>query len=220
MITILTVTMNRELYLKRLLDSMTLLSGYSQVPFEHLIIFNGAPPSEKIKKHIYGLPFANNVHIGATSEVFPVGKMVYDSVRRAKYPIFFKLDDDFVLSSMDFLPRVVELCEQSPHGVLFPYLVDGETPMPVNLKSRQTLFLPRSNLFITVGAAPLPSGKYIIPTDMALSIAFHDQDDQNQLFSHALANHLPVFQTTNGLVLENQEGFSGQHHRKEKGYLW
>lgn len=214
MISIVTSCIQRELYLYRLMDSILTLGGWDKVAFEHFIVFQGAPPSDKMRKYLGSLPFSSSIKIGTTEKVEPIGAILFSAARKAQYPIFFKIDDDCALMSRDFFPRAIELCMKMPRAILYPALVDGELP-PIDIEPslKQTVFLEKNNVFITVGKKTGASGKYLIPLDVARGIPFEGQKDAENVAVTALANHLPVFQAMNGLVIEIQEGYSGQVHR-------
>lgn len=214
MISIITSCVNREFYLKRLIDSMRLLGGYDKIEFEHFIIFQGNSPSDKMRRYLEAQPFYSSLHIGQTEKIESIGSVLISTIKKVKYPIIFKLDDDCALMSMDFLPRAYELCQKMPRGIIYPAIVDGELPRTGgNPIKRQSVFLKDCNVYITIGEAVGVSGKYLLPTDFAQNIPFQGQKDPQNVAVATLTNHLPIFQVLNGLVIEIQEGLSGQHHR-------
>lgn len=223
MISIVTSCIKRELYLYRLMESILSLGGWDKVAFEHFIVFQGAPPSDKMRQYLDSLPFASSLKIGTTEKVEPIGAILFSTAKKAQYPIFFKIDDDCALMSRDFFPRIVELCIKMPRAILYPALVDGEMPLTdIEPALKQTVFLEKNNVFVTVGKETGSSGMYIIPLDMARDIPFEGQKDAENVAVAALTNHLPIFQALNGLVIEIQDGHSGQAHRKHHpiGQSW
>ena len=222
MITILTAANGRELYLKRLLDSINLLSSFDEVEFEHLIVFQETAPSEKIKEYIKSLPFGDKVITAFNPSQMPIGEVVFQSAQRAKHPIFIKLDDDVVLSSADFFPRVVELCEKMQEAILYPFIIDGDTPLHDNSSSQQVVYLQKSNIYVTLTNAGWPSGKYIAPTALLKTVRLKEQNDAQQLYVMMSNRKIPIHLIKNSIIIENQEGWGGQIHRaKDKeGQKW
>lgn len=216
MISIIMSTIEREFYLRRFFESFRLLGGWDKTEFEMFLIVQGSPLSMRTKTFIELLPFAKNIKTGYTEKIQPIGTVIRDTLDRVKYPIVFKIDDDCSLMSMDFLPRIEELCAKLPKSIVYPYIVDGETPLPAHPSKNQCIFLERCNLHITLGEAPLSSGKYIAPTELLKHIPFNQQNDAELIRIASLRWHLPVFQAQNGLVIEIQEGLSGQYYRKNQ----
>jgi hypothetical protein len=214
MISLFTSCIKRELYLFRLLESIKTLSAWESVPFEHFIVFQEEGPSDDLLKYINALPFSKSIKTGFIDKTEPVGAVLTSVVKKAAYPIFFKIDDDCCLMSRDFFLRVVETCAKIPQGVLLPAIVDGELyEGGGNPQLRRTIFLEKSNTYITVGQKSGASGKYIVPTEIARQVPFAGQKDAENMDIFAIVNHLPVYQSLNGLVIEIQDGFSGQHYR-------
>ena len=223
MISIITSCINRELYLKRLIDSIRLVGGHDKVEFEHFIVFQGSPPSKNMQDYIARQPFSKSIQVGVTEVIEPVGAVMNSIIKKAQYPIIFKIDDDCTLLTQDFLLRAFELCTKMPRAVIYPAMLDGECPQgTLGDRTRQSIYLEKSNLYLTVGKATVASGKYFMPTDLAKSIPFIGQKDPQQVMVATIHEHLPVFQVLNGIAIEIQEGYSGQHHRKENpdGQIW
>lgn len=223
MISIITSCIGRELYLKRLIDSIRTNGGWEHVEFEHLIVFQAQPPSERLKEYLNAQPFAAKLRLGTTGKVETMGKILNDAIHKAKYPIIFKIDDDCTLLSPDFLLRVYELTLKLPTAAFYPAIVDGEIPLTGGANHlRQCVYLEKSNTYVTIGDYIAASGKYILPKSLAEQIHFTERADAIQVAAHCLQLHLPVFQAVNGIIIDNQDGFSGQQHRKKNpnGQQW
>lgn len=222
MISVITITSNRELYLKRLLESFWYLGGCDKVDFEYFLVFQGGPPSPKINQYIKQLPFSDNIKVSHFPEIRPIGERLTPIIEQVKFPIIFKIDDDCVLSSMDFFPRLFELTTKLPKCFIYPYLIAGETENDVCRAEEKVLYLEKNNLYITIAKAVFASGKYVMPISLAKEIIFKGQNDAELIQVSSIYWKIPIYQVKNGLVIENQEGYSGQHYRKQmtNGQSW
>ena len=224
MITIITSCIKRELYLVRLLNSIRSVGAWDKIEFEHFIVYQGGEPSDKLRAFIKDLPFANKIVFGTTKKVESVCDVMHSCVTRAKYPIIFKIDDDRTLLSNDFLLRAYELCIKMPQALIYPVSVDGRGYYDDDVRRRQTVFLERSNVYITVGGHNAVRGSYLVPLDTIKQTPLlgGGQTDPQIMVVHTLKHHLPCFQCMDGLIIETQETDSGQHHRKQNpdGQIW
>ena len=105
MISIYTLTMGRELYLKRLLESINLLGG--SAPFEHYIIWQGVKPSEEFVSFISEQH--SHVKMVVREENEGIAKTMNYILPQLEGDIVMKLDDDAVLRSPNFFDHVSEI---------------------------------------------------------------------------------------------------------------
>jgi hypothetical protein len=215
MISILTSSIERELYLSRLLDSMERLGGCEEVPFEWLIVFQKSPPSQKMQDRLRSLSFANKVRWNFNEKIAPVNLIIEAFKRKAIYPLYLKLDDDALICSPDFLKRFVEISKLIPDAVIYPLEIGGYTNIQAPLSKRQVIYGEESNYFYSVGHAILPSALSVLcPMSILKNIIFtKGQSDAPLIWINCGLMNYPIFQLQNGIVVEHQECREGQYYR-------
>jgi len=122
MISIFTFTMGRELYLKRLIESIRILGGNGE--FEHHVCFQGVTPSDEFSDYFESL----------RKDSYPLVTHFWDKnygtcrgsnkiISQLNGEIILKLDDDAILRSNDFLEHVRIICGLIPNSVFSPFPV-------------------------------------------------------------------------------------------------
>jgi hypothetical protein len=226
MISIVTSCIERELYLSRLLDSMELLGGCKDVHFEWHIFFQKSPASEKMREKIKALSIGDRITLHSIPEqkIVKIGTILEFFKRSAKSPFYLKLDDDALICSPSFLPRLLEIGELVPDAVIFPFEIAGYTNIHAPLEKRQVVYSEKSNLYYSVSHAILPSALSVFaPMKFIQSFKFPpEQNDAQVIWINAIMQKTPVFQLQNNIIVEHQEGAEGQHYRKqqENGQQW
>lgn len=224
MISILTSTIGRELYLSRLLDSMASLGATDKVDFEWHIVFQREAASDKMQEKIKALPFASKVKTLFSPEVKFINSLIEDFKTQARFPLYLKLDDDALICSPDFLQRYVELSKLVPDAVLFPLEIGGYTNTQASLDKHQIVYGEESNVYYTVSHSVLPSALAVMcPMNFIKKFTFPPgQFDAPFLFIQCNLFRYPAYQLQNGLIVEHQEGAYGQHYRQQltDGQKW
>lgn len=217
MISIITSTIGRELYLSRLLKSASLLGDWANTQFEWKIVFQGGFPSMKMLNLIDSLAFRPKVEIETDLVVRHINNIIYDFQKTAKYNLYLKLDDDALICSPDFFSRIVELSELIPKSVIYPLEIGGYTNIQAPLSEQQVVYGSRSDVFYTVSNAILPSALSVMCPIELLRKTFlpEGQTDAQFLFASAKQNNYQVVQLQNGLIVEHQEGSAGQFYRSQ-----
>ena len=122
MISVYTFTMGRELYLKRLIESIRILGGNGE--FEHHICFQGVTPSDEFSDYLQELyetsyPLITHFWDKNYGGCEGSNKIIPDLSGN----LIFKLDDDAVLRSDNFFKHIKEIHNIIPDSIFSPFPV-------------------------------------------------------------------------------------------------
>ena len=224
MISIYTMTMGRELYLRRLLESIKILGGTE--PFEHYVIYQGVEPTSDF------LDFLSKEHPHVKLIVRETNEGIAETMNfilpQLKGDIIIKMDDDCILRSPNFFNHVEELYE------IFPNLVFS--PFPVGLinnlggptsQQRQVVYGQKTDTYYTLrlvnhigGFARIspasPTKEWIFDYDKS-DTSSGSEDGQHS--EKCKTYRLPMAYLENALIVEHQESTLGQHARYGENYF-
>ena len=224
MISIYTLTMGRELYLRRLLESIKLLGG--SAPFEHYIVWQGVKPSEEFSlfveeehSHIKMILRDKNEGIASTMNFI---------LPQLKGKAIMKLDEDAILRSPEFFDHVQEL------NRMFPNLVFS--PFPVGLinnlggpqsDQRRVAYSEKTDTYYTLRlVAHIGGFARVSPADPTASWTFENDlsdtasgSEDGQHSRKCIEQHLGMAYLENALIVEHQESTLGQHARYGDSYF-
>ena len=224
MISVYTLTMGRELYLERLLESISLLGGSE--PYEHYIVWQGVKPSESFLKTI--------------SEQHSHVKMIYrDSnegiaaamnfvLPKLKGDIIIKLDDDAIVRSPNFFNHVRELHTMFPNLVFSPFPVGLINNLGgPNSDQRRVAYGEGTDTYYTLRLVNHIGGfSRVSPANPTASWTFsHDKSDvasgseDGQHSNKCMHQGIPMAYLENALIVEHQESTLGQHARYGQEYF-
>lgn len=216
--------MGRELYLERLLESISLLGGSE--PFEHYIVWQGVKPSESFLKTV--------------EEKYPHVKMLYRETNegiavamnfvlpKLKGDIVIKLDDDAILRSPNFFNHVREIHTMFPNLVFSPFPVGLINNLGgPNSQQRQVAYGDKTDTYYTFrlvghigGFARIspanPTKEWLFDYDKS-DTASGTEDGQHSQKCRSLG--IPMAYLENALIVEHQESTLGQHARYGKDYF-
>lgn len=222
MISIYTFTMGRELYLKRLIESIKMLGGNGE--FEHHICFQGATPSDEFQDYLEDLhknsyPLITHfwdknygANIGA-AKIIPL---------LSGDPIL-KIDDDGLLVSGNFFRHIRAIYELVPDSAFsaFPVgligHVGGISGGYFKARNRFVKYCEETDTHYTFRETDLLGGlARITPSKILKQIKWPDtlKPISDIVFSRACGmNKVPMYYLENALVIEHQESSLGQEQR-------
>lgn len=220
---ILTITLGRELYLERLLESFNKLSNWQHHDFTYYIVYQGKP-SEAFKTFISELPFNANIVLKEFSSDKPlsVGSIMKQFQLVNTSGIFWKLDDDSLLRSDNFIDHIVELYRLRPNCAFSPYPVGLiNNPGGVLSKNHSVVFSEKTNMYYTLRQVHHLGGfARIIPFDIFTKVNFSDSHSEDtECSSYCQQHSVPMFYLENALIIEHQESTLGQHMRYGDKYF-
>jgi hypothetical protein len=216
MISIVTVTIGRDLYLKRLIESIQQLGGSQEI--EHHIVFNAYQPSKLIEDVLLSYPhirydLTERINIGGTLNLLK---------NKVNGNLFVKLDDDCILRSPLFFDHVVAIHKLEPLAVFSPFPVGLIGNLGgVRSDDRRVIYSEDTDTYYTLRKVSHIGGfARIAPTiyhkQMTFPIGAHDEDDR---FSKTFAHRIPFYYLENAIIVEHQESTLGQHERYGNDYF-
>lgn len=219
MISIYTITMGREYYLKKLIESINKNSG--DIEYEHHIGFQGISPSDELMD-----TYLKNKKIYLWKENCGAGEANNRIIPNLKGDIIVKLDDDAVIYSPDYLIRVREISNLLNNECVFsPYPVGLiNNPGGVPSKSHHVRYSKELDIYFTFRQVVHIGGfgricpkkvvnNFIWPNDLNPSTSGNEDTSFSR---YCLANNTKMYYLENGLVIEHHESTLGQHKRYEK----
>ena len=224
MISIYTMTMGRELYLRRLLESIKILGG--TVSFEHYVIYQGVEPTSDF------LDFLNKKHSHVKLIVRKTNEGIAETMNfilpQLKGDIIIKMDDDCILRSPNFFNHVEELHEMFPNLVFSPFPVGLINNLGgPNSQQRQVAYGHKTDTYYTLRLVGHIGGfSRISPANPTKEWIFdYDKSDNasgsedGQHSQKCVTHGLPMAYLENALIVEHQESTLGQHARYGKNYF-
>lgn len=224
MISIYTLTMGREEYLIKLVNSIsrTQKDVVNPVKIEHHIGFQGVCPSVKLEEFLLNFEYIkihkweNNVGAGEGNNKI---------IKELKNDIIVKLDDDALIQSYDFFNHVLEINTLLKSEAVF-------SPYPVGLinnpggppsSERHVLFGENTDTFYTLRKVHHVGGfsriitrkvldNYIWPNDLDITNKNSGKEDVN-FSNYCYFKKTPLYYLENAIITEHQESTLGQHAR-------
>jgi hypothetical protein len=213
---------NRELYLKRLMTSVMRNAG--SYDFEHVIFFQGTPPTEEFKQWIkQSFPSCYNYKMLYDREVVCVGFAIKKLLPYLKGDIIMKLDDDAKLYSEDFVNHINAIHQLIPDATFSPYPVGLiGNPGGVLSQDRCVKYSQQNDIYYTFRKVHAVGGlARISPRWIYDKVDFikdgHIEDGEYSAQCRSL--NLPMYYLENNLVVEHQESTLGQHERYGDNYF-
>ena len=216
MISVYTITMGREYYLKKLIDSLAKNAG--DIEYEHHIGFQGITPSEELRQF---LPQNTILHLWPES--CGAGEANNRIIPQLKGDLIVKLDDDALIYSPDYLVRAQEVSRLLKDSCVFsPYPV-GLINNPGGVRGTGHFVRYSEALDIYFTFRPVPHiggfgrivprkiiGDFKWPND--LNVSTSGSEDTN-FSNYCEARFIKMFYLENAMVIEHIESTLGQHER-------
>ena len=222
MISIFTFTMGRELYLKRLIESIRILGGNGE--FEHHVCFQGVTPSDEFSDYLEGL----------RKNSYPLVTHFWDKnygtcrgsnkiISQLNGEIILKLDDDAILRSNDFLEHVRIICGLIPNSVFSPFPVGlighfgGLSNPDLTKLARIVKYSEENDTHYTLRYTNLVGGLARASLAKVVKRFKWPEDSKTKEDIHFSRfcgiNRIPMFYLENALIIEHQESSIGQEQR-------
>lgn len=226
-VTAYTLTMGRELYLQRLLESV--IRGAGDVTVEHHLCFQGVEPSEATRQLIahhgvQGLRFV--VHCWEENVGSALGQ---DRVlREIDGDFIIRLDDDALLLSPSFFRTLVAAHRLMPGAVLHAFPVGlVRTVGGMRALERDLAYDEELDLWFTYRRVERAGGLARSgPGDLLRTFRFtddrgvgHSGSESRQFADQCKAAGIPIYVLENGVVVEHQESSMGQFARLGRSYF-
>jgi glycosyltransferase involved in cell wall biosynthesis len=224
MISIYTLTMGRELYLKRLLDSIQQLKGTA--PFEHYIIFQGVKPSEDLK--LFCKKKHPHVKFTFNEENLGIAHAMNNTLPQLKGEVIIKMDEDALLRSDNFFDHVIDIHRKFPSLVFSPFPVGLINNLGGPQSSNRQVYHSLSmDTFYTLRMVNHIGGFCRISPAKPTSLWKFDYDkseshsgtEDGQHSQMCIQQGLPMAYLENSLIVEHQESTLGQHARYGENYF-
>jgi hypothetical protein len=217
---IYTFSRGRELYVRRLVESMEQLGG-SQVTFEHHICFQGIEPSTELMKFLHAGRRTERITCHFWDRNYGTGEGNNRILPLLKAALIMKLDEDAMIRSPDFFVHVMAVHKIVPNAVFSPYPV-GLIGHPGGDKAERHFvkYSEETDTYYTFRCVPHVGGMArIAPAKIAKSI--HCPYDLNansghedEYFAQACFEiKTPMYYLENALIVEHQESTLGQIER-------
>lgn len=222
-ISLYTFTMGRELYLRRLVESILELGG--SFPFEHVICFQGVKPSKELITFLEGIPFIRLVHFERN---IGIAEGMNHIIPTLKGDVIGKFDDDCVIRSPRFFDHVAAINKLKPEMVFSPYPVGLiGNPGGVLSQDRAVEYSEETDTYYTFrfvnhvgGFARIAPAKVVgdwrFANDLIPGIS-GNEDGQHSNKCNAAGIRMAYLE--NALIVEHQESTLGQHERYGKDYF-
>ena len=224
MISIYTLTLGRELYLRRLLESISLLGGEGE--YEHYICSQGV----SLTPEFYD--FVNSTYPHVTilewDQNYGIAEGMNRILPQLKGDIIMKMDEDAIIRSPNFFIHVEELHKLVPNLVFSPFPVGLINNLGGPSSSqRHVLYGKESDTYYTLRMVPHIGGfARISPRKETQHWKFnYDKSDtmsgteDGQHSQKCMQAGIPMAYLENALIVEHQESTLGQHARYGEEYF-
>jgi hypothetical protein len=229
-IDILTITLGRELYLKRLLNSFCKLSNYQKHEVNYHIIYQGEPSKDfleylEFECPIYARKWPSTLKLHLNKdEPQSVGEVLkqFRNYNKEHADYLWKLDDDALLRSDNFLDHVEEIFKHVGEAVISPYPVGLiNNPGGVLSKKHTVIYSEKMDAYYTLREVGHVGGfARIMPYDIFSKIKFsNSHSEDTECSTYCSVYNKPMFYLENALIVEHQESTLGQHKRYGEGYF-
>lgn len=212
-ISVLTTSLGRELYLKRLFKSFEINSNYLNYDVEYFLYLQGEI-SNDLKDYITS--FGVKIEYG---DRLSIGNVLNKYKSKITGDLFWKLDDDARLISSDFIGNIMELYKLQPNSGFSPYPVGLiNNPGGVLSKNHSVIYSELYDVYYTLRQVHHLGGFCrIVPSKYIKLMTFtdaHNEDSECSMFLNK--NNVPMFYLENNLIVEHQESTLGQLARKKQ----
>jgi hypothetical protein len=220
-VSVLTLTLGRELYIRRLFESIDLLGG--DFPDEHVIVFQGTPPSDELNVLFRGHPNHKNIHIEVLDTNVGIEVAMKKFVPQMEGDLIMKMDDDCIIRSPKFFNHAKDIHERFPNLFFSPYPV-GLTGSPggPSALNREVFYSDSFDVHYTFrvvshigGFARFAPAKYFKPicSDLIDSQTNDIKGEDVQVALFCTHNQIPMAYLENQLIVEHHETGLGQKQR-------
>lgn len=219
-ISILTVTLGREHYLKKLIESINIRSNWKQHELTHYIIYQGTP-TERLQNFINNSKHKIILKVNQQAPV-SIGEVMNQFKSICNTDLFWKLDDDALLCSDNALDHIEELYKIKANAVFSPYPVGLiNNPGGVLSKNHTVEYSSKTDTYYTLRQVHHVGGfARIMPTNILKQITCsntHSEDTECSNWCNK--NNIPMYYLENNLIVEHQESTLGQHKRYGENYF-
>ena len=220
---ILTVTLGRDLYLKRLIKSINELSGWKDYNFKHYIVYQGIV-NEDIDSFIKNIEYSKHIVLikNETSIKVSIGEALNQFKAVCGEGLFWKLDDDAQLVSNNSFKHIEELYKLVGNAVFSPYPVGLiNNPGGVPSKSHTVFYSTTTDTYYTLRKVHHVGGfARIMPVECFKQITFtNTHSEDTECSSWCNSKSIPMYYLENALIVEHQESTLGQHARYGNDYF-
>jgi hypothetical protein len=223
MISLYTFTRGRELYVRRLVESLEQFGG-GDVAFEHHVCFQGVDASNELKHFLKAGERAEWITCHFWDRNYGTGEGNNRIVPLLNGTLIMKLDEDAMIRSPDFFAHAMTVHQLVPDAVFSPYPV-GLIGHPGGDKAEGHFvkYSEKMDTYYTFRSVPHVGGMArIAPARIAKSI--HCPYDLNENSGHedeyfaqaCLEMKTPMYYLENALIVEHQESTLGQMERYKK----
>ena len=220
---IFTFTMGREVYLRRLLQSI--YAARPPYAVEHHVCFQGVHPSPEMRSLLSTAPAPIRCVLHEWPENLGVGLGMNKLVPTLDGDLIMKFDEDGMIVSADFFEHVAGVFRCHPEAVLSPFPVGligsvGGTPA----LSRHVLYDNQTETFYTFRRVAMVGGfARIAPGHLAREWRFPDDrqlpnssNEDQHVGEYCRMAGVPMYYLENSLIVEHQESTLGQLAREGK----
>lgn len=216
--------MGRELYLRRLVESILQMS-HEVLPLEHVICFQGVSPSEELRAYLNSIPF---IRIEEWPKNIGIADGMNKIIPTLRGDLICKFDEDCVLRSPDFFKHLLTVHKLKPNAVFSPYPVGLiNNPGGVLSSNREVLYSKDTDTYYTIRYVHHIGGfARIAPSALVKNWSYEPDlvagmsgNEDGQHSTKCLQNSIPMFYLENALIVEHQESTLGQHARHGKDYF-
>ena len=222
MISIYTLTLGREYYLKQLVTSIEDLGGAGN--YEHHICFQGVKPSSDLARFLDKPRITTHLwedNVGIAEGMNKIIPLLHGD-------IILKMDDDCVLRSTNFFKHVEEVHRLHPNIVFSPYPVGlinnpggpkGHAHVVSYGENTDTYYTLRFVNHIGGFARISPSARVKNWTFTGDLIKGQSGNEDGQHSKKCIESRIGMAYLENALIVEHQESTLGQHERYGEKYF-
>lgn len=219
MISIITTSMGREIYLVRLLESIENLRGTEEI--EHYIGFinnSFETLSVGMKAVLYRYKkeiLKDNLYILKYQDLSPQQRYFNDIIPRTKGDIIVKLDDDAIIRSDNYFTHVRAIHELIPDSVFSPFPVGLIGNFGgVQSTERHVQYSNKTDVYYTFRKVPHVGGfGRIVPASIARNFVWQDMGEGEDTQFSKMTNNIKKYYLENALIIEHAESTLGQAER-------
>ena len=219
-ISVYTVTLGRELYLTRLIESIEKLGG--RTPDEHIIAFQGVKPSGELRNLLNSKPYIKTIEWDTNCGI---DAAVNKIVPILQGDLLIKMDEDCIIRSPDFFIHTEEIARVNPNLIFSPYPVGLiGNPGGVLSNSRDVKYGEKTDTYYTFryvhhigGFARISPKNCNWQLNINPNIVGHSEDGVYSTLANQLGVRMAYLE--NALIVEHQESTLGQHQRYGETYF-
>jgi hypothetical protein len=224
MISIITTSMGRELYLQRTISALIINKGNEEI--EHYIGFiNNSFETLTQPMVSFLLGYQNNnigikVHIVQYKDLAVQQMYLNDLIPRTVGDVIVKLDDDTIIRSDHYFDHVRAIYELKPECIFSPFPVGLIGNFGgVQSTDRHVVYSEKMNTYYTFRKVPHVGGfARIVPATIAKSFKWSQMNEGEDTVLSKNHNHIPKYYLENALIVEHCESSLGQTERYKNTY--